>query len=87
MPQVGQLFSTMKQAKLQYKYAYRRLKGVKHKLQNDKFINSIIKGGTNIFQEIKKFRGKPSNCSSRIDDNSMRRDIMMKKGKFVGKIN
>ena len=67
-PQVGPLFSTMKQAKLQFKYAYRRLKGVKNKLQNDKFINSIIKGGTNIFQEIKKFRGKSSNCSSRIDD-------------------
>ena len=58
----------MKQAKLQFKYAYRRLKGVKDKLQNDKFINSIIKGGTNIFKEIQKFRGKPSNCSSRIDN-------------------
>ena len=69
-PQVGPLFSTMKQTKLQFKfkYAYRKLKGVKNKLQNDKFINSIIMGGTNIFQEIKKFRGKSSNSSSRIDD-------------------
>ena len=67
-PAAGQLFHTMRQAKMQYKYAFRRLKRVSHKLQNDKFVSSILKGVVNIFQEIKKFRGKSSNCSSRIDE-------------------
>ena len=67
-PPAGPLFHTMREAKMQFKYAFRRLKRVSHKLQNDKFVESILKGGVNIFQEIKKFRGKSSNCSSRIDD-------------------
>ena len=57
----------MKESKLQYKYAIRRLKRANQNIQNDKFIQSIIQGGSNIFAEIKRFRGKSSNCSSRID--------------------
>ena len=67
-PVTGPLFVTMHQAKMQYKYAFRRLQRAGKKLQNDKFVESILHGGVNIFQEIKKFRGKSSNCSSRIDD-------------------
>ena len=31
-------------------------------------MSSVLRGGVNIFSEIKKFRGKGSSCSSRIDD-------------------
>ena len=68
MPRNGELFELMHSTKLQYKYAIRRLKRAKDKIQNDKFVSSIIGGGVNIFDEIKKFRGKMKTCSSRIDD-------------------
>ena len=67
-PSQGALFNLMKKSKLQYKHAIRRLKRANQKIQNDKFIQSIIDGGSNIFSEIKKFRGKSKNISSRIDD-------------------
>ena len=51
-PQQGSLFSVMKSSKLQYKYAVRRLKRANDNIQNDKFLKSVIDGGTNIFAEI-----------------------------------
>ena len=53
---------------LQFKYAFWRLKRASNKLQNDRFVDSILQGGVNIFQEIKKFCRKSRNCSNRIDD-------------------
>ena len=67
-PPEGALVDAMKQSKNQYKYAVRRLKRAKDHIQNDKFVNRIIKGGSNIFREIKKFRGSGASCSSRIDE-------------------
>ena len=58
----------MIQSKNQYKHAVRRLKRAQNKIQNDKFVSSIMKGGVNIFQEIKKYRGISTTVSSRIDD-------------------
>ena len=43
----------MKESKHQYKYAVRRLKKADDSIQ---FVNSILRGGVNIFSEIKKFR-------------------------------
>ena len=67
-PNAGPLFEYMKSSKGQYKYAVRRLQRANDKIQNDKFVHSIIKGGANIFSEIKKYRGSSRQCSSRIDD-------------------
>ena len=67
-PVGGALFEAKKQSKQQFKYAVRRLKRASESVQNDKFVSSIIKGGVNIFAEIKKFRGTGASCSSRIDD-------------------
>ena len=36
--------------------------------ENDTFVSSVIGGGVNIFNEIKKFRGSSTTCSSRIDN-------------------
>ena len=55
-------------SKCQYKYAVRRLKRANQSIQNDKFVEGLLGGGLNIFQEIRKFRGKTRNCSSRIDN-------------------
>jgi hypothetical protein len=60
---------------MQYKYAFRRLKRASLKLKNDKFVQSLIQGGVCIFKEVKKFRGKSSNCSSRIDEEIGSRNI------------
>ena len=46
----------------------RRLKRAQAKAQNNKFVSSIINGGVNIFSEIRKFRGKSTSISSRIDN-------------------
>ena len=67
-PDSGHLHDVMVLTKRQYKYAVRRLKRANDKMQNDKFVQSILTGDINIFKEIKKVRGNNSNVSSRIDD-------------------
>jgi hypothetical protein len=67
-PLVGDIFVNMKHSKRQFKFAVRRLKRCKDKIQNDKFVSSLLKGDAKIFQEIRKFRGKQSTFSSRIDE-------------------
>ena len=67
-PRVGPLHDIMVYSKRQYKHAVRRLKRANEKIQNDKFVQSLLSGGSNIFKEIKKFRGKYQTYSSRIDD-------------------
>ena len=67
-PNTGHLYQAMKEARQQYKFAIRRLRKAGESIQNDKFVNSILKGGANIFKEIKRFRGKGGMCSSRIDE-------------------
>ena len=66
-PNQGDLYNVMKSSKQQYKYAVRRLKRASDKLQGDKFVQELLKGGCNIFTEIKKFRGISKTCSSTID--------------------
>ena len=67
-PAYGQVYNNMRHNKNQYKYAVRRLKRAQNKIQNDKFISSILEGGVHIFQEIRKFRGIRSTVSSLIDN-------------------
>ena len=67
-PDSGALFDVMMFSKRQFKYAVRRLKKANDKMQNDRFIQSILRGGSNIFKEIKKTRGNNNSISSRIDD-------------------
>ena len=57
----------MRDSKHQYKYALRRVQRASNTIQNDKFVTGILKGGVDIFKEIKKYRGKVKNCSSTID--------------------
>ena len=64
----GEVFQAMIHSRNQYKYAVRRLKRANDKIQNDKFCKSILKGGVNIFAEIRKFRGSSRTVSSRIDE-------------------
>ena len=52
---------------MQHKYSVRRLERAGDNIQNDKFVQDLLKGGKNIFQEVKKFRGKSRMCSSTID--------------------
>ena len=67
-PRGGHLYDAMQYSKCQYKYAVRRLKRANNKLQNDKFVQGLLRGGCDIFQEIKKHRGKVATTSSRIDN-------------------
>ena len=66
-PAAGQLLSLMRETKHQYKYALRRVQRGCNSIQKDKFVSAILKGGTNIFDEIKRFRGRSNKCSSTID--------------------
>ena len=63
----GQVFQLMKSSKHQFRYAIRRLQKAQNNLQRDKFMTKILKGGSGIFDEIKKFRGHSKKCSSTID--------------------
>ena len=57
----------MRYSKHQYKYALRRVQRASNSIQNDKFLSKVIKGDVNIFDEIKKFKGKVKKWSSTID--------------------
>ena len=57
----------MKDSKHQYKYALRRVQRAGNSIQNDKFLNEVLKGDSKIFDEIRKFRGKVKKCSSTMD--------------------
>ena len=45
------------------------------RIKNDKFVTSVLGGGINIFNEIKKFRGTSSSFSSRIDNEVGQKNI------------
>ena len=77
-PRGGAVYEAMLLSKRQYKYAVRRLKKANDKIQNDKFVQSILAGGINIFREIKKVRGNCSSFSSRIDEQVGPTDISNK---------
>lgn len=66
-PNIGELCNLAKTAKMQYKYAVRRLKRASNSIQQDKFVESVINGGVNIFDEVKRFRGQAKTISSSID--------------------
>ena len=74
-PMLGNTYWNMIHTKNQYKYAVRRLKRAQDKVQNDKFVSSIMQGGVNIFQVIRKYRGVSSTFSSRIDSEVGAEDI------------
>ena len=66
-PSSGDLLNIMRYSKHQYKYALRRVQRASNKIQDDKFLAEVLKGGGNIFKEIKKYRGKVTKCSSTVD--------------------
>ena len=67
-PTLGQTYENMKLSKRQYKYAVRRLKRCNDTIQNNKFLAGVAGGKCDIFAEIRKFRGKSSTFSSRMDE-------------------
>ena len=71
-PGNGDIVERMKDSKRQYKYSVRRLKRVNDRIKNDRNLNS---GGTNLFNEIKKFRGTSPIFSSRIDNEVGQKNI------------
>ena len=66
-PNQGELFILHRDSKMQYKYAIRRLKRARNRIQHNKFASGLLQGGVNIFSEIKKFRGQTQTLSSSID--------------------
>jgi hypothetical protein len=66
-PSQGDLFLMQRNSKMQYKYAVRRLKRATNRIQQNKFVESLMDGGVNIFTEIKRFRGKSNTISSSVD--------------------
>ena len=66
-PNIGELYRLKQETKMQYKYAVRRLKRASYNIQKDKLLNGFLKGGVDIFKEIKKFRGKTCTISSSVD--------------------
>ena len=74
-PDVGDLYEINRQAKMQYKYAVRRLKHASNNIQQDKLLTGLLNGGVNIFNEIKKSRGNTSTISSSVDGKTGAEDI------------
>ena len=55
-PEVGELYEINRQAKMQYKYAVRRLKQAAYNIKKDKLLAGLLDVGLDIFQEIKKWK-------------------------------
>ena len=51
-PFAGGLYDIMRHTKAQYRYAFRRVSRARNKLQNDHFVNELLKGDVNIFDGI-----------------------------------
>ena len=75
-PHIGYIAENMKHSRRQYKYAVRRLKKCNDIIQKEKFVAGILEDGRNIFDEVKKFRGKCNTVSSKIDDKVGAKDIV-----------
>ena len=70
-PLSGNVFDNMRHAKRQYKFAVQRPQKCQKIIKNDNMISSLLKNNqnTNIFDKIKKIRGKSNTSwSSRIDN-------------------
>ena len=65
---MGGLFINMKQSSKQYKFAVRRLKRCSDKLQKERLAQCLLNSKGNIFNEVKKIRGKSINYSRQIDE-------------------
>ena len=63
-----QLHSVMKRAKAQYHYSIRRCKNAVHEIRNDKLVDALISGDTDLFVEVKKFRESKKEVASVIDE-------------------
>ena len=50
-----ELYEINRQAKMQYKYAVRRLKRAAYNIKKDKLLAGLLDVGLDIFQEIKKW--------------------------------
>ena len=74
-PQYGDLYNNQMSSKMQYKYAIRRLKRASSRIQENKFVESLLAGGANIFKEIKKFRGQSKDISTTVDGVTCSSDI------------
>ena len=67
-PPLGYAFEKMKFSKKEYKYAIRRLKKCNDKIQEERFLSGVIGQGKNLFDEIRRYRGRNNSISSRIDE-------------------
>ena len=53
-PLFGDIFINMKFSKKQFKFAIRRLKRCREKIQNEKFLTSLLENNGNFYDEIRK---------------------------------
>ena len=66
LPEAGDLCEMNRHAKMQYKYAVRRLKRASYNLQRDKLLTGLLNGGLDIFKKIKKYRWNTNTISSSV---------------------
>ena len=57
----------MKQTKGQYHYAVRRCKKAAHEINNDKYVEALLKGDIDLFEAVKKGRIKNRECATKVD--------------------
>ena len=66
-PRFGETFNVMKHTKAQFHYAIRRCKRAAAELNDDKLVESLIKGDKDLFEEVKKNRIKNRDCATSVD--------------------
>ena len=66
-PRQGTTFNLMKQTKGQYHYAVRRCKRAAHEINNDRYLEALLKGDIDIFEAVKKGRIQNRECATKVD--------------------
>ena len=64
-----QLHSVMKRTKAQYHYSIRRCKNAVHEIRNDKLVEALTSGDTDLFKEVKKYRESKKEVATVVDEN------------------
>ena len=67
-PRHGSTFKVMQHTKAQYHYAIRRCKRAATEISNDKLVQSLMNGDSDLFEQVKKTRIQNRECASSVDN-------------------
>ena len=66
-PQHGDLYQNMRISRRNFKAAKRRCLNAEESIKREKFVEACINGDKDMFEELKKLKGRANSCTTKID--------------------